>query len=35
MSQLNIAYTDGACKGNGKQGVSAGGWGVFALFQWR
>lgn len=29
MSQLNIAYTDGACKGNGKQGVSAGGWGVY------
>ncbi|OAU99958.1 MULTISPECIES: DNA polymerase III subunit epsilon [Moraxella] len=32
MSQLNIAYTDGACKGNGKQGVSAGGWGVYLQY---
>ncbi|OOS07300.1 ribonuclease HI / DNA polymerase-3 subunit epsilon [Moraxella cuniculi DSM 21768] len=27
-----IAYTDGACKGNGKQGASAGGYGVHVQF---
>ncbi|MFB6349363.1 DNA polymerase III subunit epsilon [Moraxella sp. ZJ142] len=32
MTHPIIAYTDGACKGNGKQGASAGGWGVHLQF---
>ncbi|MFL1731654.1 DNA polymerase III subunit epsilon [Moraxella oculi] len=32
MTDFIIAYTDGACKGNGKQGASAGGFGVHIIY---
>ncbi|MDO4441872.1 MAG: DNA polymerase III subunit epsilon [Moraxella sp.] len=32
MKDFIIAYTDGACKGNGKQGASAGGFGAHILY---
>lgn len=31
MNNYIIAYTDGACKGNGKQGASAGGFGAHII----
>lgn len=32
MTDFIIAYTDGACKGNGKEGASAGGFGTHILY---
>ncbi|MFA9485342.1 MULTISPECIES: DNA polymerase III subunit epsilon [unclassified Moraxella] len=32
MKDFIVAYTDGACKGNGKQGASAGGFGAHILY---